>query len=217
VVGAVLADILAQIVPASLYGPPGYSQDAYSAAVPLGSFVVNQKMLGTGGSTSGGATGSVATGWTLAANTIPSGGSIVGAKATDTRPTSRGEWQQITMSGSSAGAAQIYRAAFISGIAGREMELSCGVECDSDGWAAGGIGSCYHLGVTFYNVSNATVGYAQIFPNVANQPKAQPPDGMLYMRNVNVPATATYFILSFRVFGVGVVRVTNIDLRMLPE
>lgn len=69
----------------------------FAAATPKGNLVTNSALTGTTGSKSNGATGDVATGWTLSGT---AGATVVGSKFTD----AEGKvWQQIDVSGTPTG------------------------------------------------------------------------------------------------------------------
>lgn len=219
--GAELARLLAPLVPLSVTAYAGGPEDVYDATnAPYGNFLANGKWLGTSGTLAGGVTGSLATSWAVSGGSIvtPSGGAVTVAKVADQRPRSRGEWQQMSMTGTTRGQCAVNQSGTIPAeLIGKTLYMATEAQFDAANWggASGNIGTIPSLSLAIYNA-----GFAQLLATYSifgTQPGSdstvRPPDGVLFMDGITIPATAVYWILTVNLFGVGVMRYGNTQLR----
>lgn len=217
--GIELARLLAPLVPLSVTAFGGGPEDIYGTTVVNGNFLANGKMLGTSGTTAGGVTGSLATSWQVNGGNVvlPSAGGAALSKVNDRRARSRGEWQQVALTGTSRGAVPFYQSGTIdAGLIGKSLYIQCEFEADAANWggASGDIGTIPSLSLALY-----TAGFSLLASYTINatQPGADStalcPNGVLFMDGIVVPATCANWIFTVNAIGVGVMRFGNAQLR----
>ena len=219
--GAELARLLAPLLPLSVTAFAGGPEDVYDATnAPYGNLVANGKWLGTSGTLAGGVTGSLATSWAVSGGSIvtPAGGAVTVSKVNDRRPRSRGEWQQMSMTGTTRGQCAVNQSGTIpAGLIGKTLYMSTEAQFDAANWggASGAIGTIPSLSLAIYDA-----GFAHLLATYSifgTQPGADstvvPPDGVLFMDGILIPTSAVYWILTVNLFGVGVMRYGNTQLR----
>lgn len=211
--GRALAAILRPLIAPGVVGFAGGARDAYSATLVAGNIAKNGKMLGTTGTST---CGPLATNWTESAPVAPAGGSVTYSKVPDSRTFSRGEWQQIAIVGATAGAVRHSQSgAFPAELVGRTgLTMSVEIQTDAAGWGNGNtVRTLPSVTLDFYTGAWGLIRIYSILSTTAANPFSRPEDGVLFMDGIDVPADAVNYILSFRFFGVGTIRYTNLQIR----
>ena len=226
---------LQTIVPFKRQGiaAPDLAYDATNGNNPLGTLLINGKMLGTAGSAVAPQTGSVPGSWTVQATpTAPTGGAgtIVPSKvtrgiSTDDAPQVEelGEWLQVTMTGGTTGAGIIAftqeTQALGSGGAwaiGDVVQFSVQFETDSTNWNQGGFGALPPiLEIQFGPNGGTGIGGFQL--NGAPSTVGRMPSGVAMTPEVVIPAGITRLFVRILLRGQGVWRLSNAVLRRIPD
>lgn len=195
-------------------------------AMVEGNIVPNGSFSGTGGTKGANATGSLADEWSRQGDALPAGGgTIVLSKVNKTDNV--GVWQQVTISGGSAGDNQgIYQIRSDQDYPSANGQLGPNTwqvgdqvwgqiefETDAAGWANGGDTNCnLAIRVQFLNATGTTTetGWGL---NGTGTSKHRMPSGVLRTPTVTVPpnTTAIYFWVYF--VGRGTWRVSSAEIR----
>lgn len=165
----------------ALYGGPDQltwvASDAFSADNPRGNLLGNGLMTGTGGTVGGGMTGQVADGWTAQAANL---GSVTAAWAKVT--TATGDWQQLTLGGSSGGSqpsiSLIRNITYANVSAGDVLDASAEFEIDAGSAGIGSAAFGLWRSLSGANVRNVISGQNQggLLPNTAHSGVWRLPD-----------------------------------------
>lgn len=223
-----LTAILPSIQSPSLNSPE-LAYDATNGNNPLGNLLINGKMLGTGGTQTAPATGTVADSWTVQATpTIPVSGTIVTSKVTRsissndaTQVAHLGEWQQVSMTGgSTAGVLALQQEIQnLSGGAFAIGDVVCATlqfETDETNWSQAGVGAAAPI-VEIQFGPNGGVGVGTYQLNGAPGVVGRIPSGVAKSPEVVIPAGLTRIFIRVLFRGQGTWRISDVDFRKVPD
>jgi lysophospholipase L1-like esterase len=212
-----------------LGGLPQAADTMYVAgqtSIPEGNILQNGALVGIAGVTGGTATGSLASNWSTQVATVPAtGGTIVLAKVAQSD--SFGEWQQINMSGGTAGDNQgVYAmrsdqdpTSVASAQGSTTWQIGDSVygqvafETDSASWANGGDTNCaMSCRVQFLNATG-TVTDLWHGANGTAVSKARWPNGVMRTPSYPIPPGTTRVYFWIYVRGRGVWRFRDAEVR----
>lgn len=208
---------------------PELAYDVTNGNNPYGNLLVNGKMLGTGGTQTAPATGTVATSWTVQATpSAPSGGTIVTSKvaraitsADATEVTEIGEWQQVSMTGgTTAGVLQLQQEIqALSGGAwaiGDVIVASLQFETDAANWSEATVGA-YPPILEIQLSPNGSIGVGTYILNGAPAVVGRIPSGTSLSPEFVIPTGLTRIFVRVIFRGQGTWRVSDINLRKVHD
>lgn len=208
---------------------PELAYGATNGNNPYGNLLINGKMLGTAGTQTAPATGTVPDSWEVQATpTAPSGGTIVTSKVSRsitsndaTQVEELGEWFQVSMTGGTTAGVlalnqEIQQLSGGAWAVGDLVQFSLQFETDETNWGQGAVGAVPPI-LEIQFSPNGSVGLGTFQLNGAPVVAGRIPSGVACTPEVKIPAGITRIFCRVIFRGKGTWRISDLNMRRITD